>query len=173
MAPKATPAAHKTAVAPVRRVPDLTFQLKHIAHVLTTELTAALAEIDSSPRLHCVLAHALTGKLTQAQVAELADLDKTTMVVTMDELEKAGLAERRPSSTDRRARIISVTEAGVQHIADGLVIIDRIHSEVLGTLPEDERKVFASAVQRLTEGRLSTPIESPRPVRRAREARIR
>lgn len=171
MAPTATPDAPRP-TPPARSVPDLTFQLKHIAHVLTTELTAALAEIDSSPRLHCVLAHALPGELTQAQVAELADLDKTTMVVTMDELEKAGLAERRPSSTDRRARIISVTEAGVQHITDGLAIIDRIHSEVLGTLPEGERKVFAAALQRLTEGRLATPVESPRPVRRAREARI-
>jgi MarR family transcriptional regulator for hemolysin len=36
-----------------------------------------------------------------------------THVVTVDELEKAGLAERRPSSRDRRARVISVTEAGV------------------------------------------------------------
>ena len=39
-------------------------------------------------------------------------LDKTTMVVTVDELERAGLAERQASSTDRRARIIKVTPAG-------------------------------------------------------------
>jgi len=44
---------------------------------------------------------------TQIQIAELAYLDKTTMVVTVDALEKAGLAQRRQSSTDRRARIVA------------------------------------------------------------------
>ena len=62
--------------------------------------------------MHCVLYHALGGEFTQIQLAEQCALDKTTMVVTMDALEKAGLAERRPSPTDRRARIIAVTDAG-------------------------------------------------------------
>ena len=59
-----------------------------------------------------MLIKALEGELTQIQLAERCALDKTTMVVTVDELEKAGLAERRPSPTDRRARIIAVTDAG-------------------------------------------------------------
>ena len=62
--------------------------------------------------MHCVLYHALDGEFTQIQLAEQCALDKTTMVVTMDALEQAGLAERRPSPTDRRARIIAVTDAG-------------------------------------------------------------
>ncbi len=44
---------------------------------------------------------------TQIRLAERCALDKTTMVVTGDELERSGLAERRPSPTDRRARIIA------------------------------------------------------------------
>ncbi|MEK8105286.1 MarR family winged helix-turn-helix transcriptional regulator [Micromonospora sp. M12] len=39
-------------------------------------------------------------------------MDKTTMVVTLDQLERAGLAERRPVPTDRRARLVAVTPAG-------------------------------------------------------------
>ena len=46
--------------------------------------------------MHCVLYHALAGEFTQIQLAEQCALDKTTMVVTMDALESAGLAERRP-----------------------------------------------------------------------------
>jgi DNA-binding MarR family transcriptional regulator len=65
-----------------------------------------------SPRAHNVLAAAMTGEHTQIEIARMIGLDKTTMVVTLDELQAAGLAERRPSATDRRARIIAVTPAG-------------------------------------------------------------
>ena len=65
-------------------------------------MSAALAEAGLTARMHCVLVHALEEERTQIQLAELGDMDKTTMVVTVDALEKAGLAQRRPSRTDRR-----------------------------------------------------------------------
>lgn len=118
-----------------------------------------------------MLFHAQETERTQIQLAELSDLDKTTMVVTVDELEKAGLAERRPSATDRRARIISVTEAGERAVERGTAIADRVHREVLESLPGPERDVFVSALTRLVDGPLAEPVESERAVRRARRAR--
>jgi DNA-binding MarR family transcriptional regulator len=109
---------------------------------------------------------------TQIQLAELADLDKTTMVVTVDKLEKAGWAVRRPSSTDRRARIIQVTEAGARVVADGAQIVDRVHGAVLDSLPAEEREPFVSALQRLVGGHLAMPSSSPgQAVRRTRQPR--
>src|SRR4051794_21441402 len=96
---------------------DLMFLLAQASHVLMTELTAALAELGITQRHYCVLCKALDGgELTQIRLAELCGMDKTTMVVTIDELERAGLAERRPSATDRRARIIAVTESGAKTV---------------------------------------------------------
>jgi len=155
--------------APTRTVRDLTGLMNHASHVLTTRLTAALAEIGLTPRMQCVLVHALEQERTQIQLAELADLDKTTMVVTVDHLESAGYAERRPSTTDRRARIIAVTPAGERIATAGQQIVDRVHSEVLGGLPKDQRDTFVRALVELVEGDLSTPQESARPVRRARQ----
>jgi MarR family transcriptional regulator for hemolysin len=155
----------------VRTVRDLTGQLMHAAHVLHTRLAAALAEIDSSPRLHCVLAHAMESERTQIQLAEIADLDKTTMVVTIDELERRQLAARHLSSTDRRARIVKVTPAGEALVERGVEIVDRVHAEVLSSLPDGEREAFVSALGRLAEGELSVPAECDRPVRRARQTR--
>ena len=83
-------------------------------------MTARLAGLGISPRAPLrARERRWRGELTQSQLAELCALDKTTMVVTLDELERAGLAERRPSSTDRRARIIAVTEAGERIVARG------------------------------------------------------
>lgn len=156
-------------MAPTNTEPDLSFLLDHTSHVLRTRMAAALAEIGLTPRMHCVLVHALEEERTQIQLAEIGDMDKTTMVVTVDALERAGLAERRPSVKDRRARIIAVTQKGTRAARRSQKIVDRVHGEVLGTLPTDEREVFLRAMNRLVAGRLAKPVENPQQVRRARQ----
>ncbi|MGA4866373.1 MarR family winged helix-turn-helix transcriptional regulator [Streptomyces lavendulocolor] len=158
-----------TAMSPARTEPDLSFLLDHTSHVLRTRMSAALAEIGLTARMHCVLVHALEEERTQIQLAEIGDMDKTTMVVTVDALEKAGLAERRPSSTDRRARIIAVTEEGARVARRSQEIVDRVHQEALGSLSAGDREVFLRALGQLVEGHLATPMEGPRPARRARQ----
>jgi DNA-binding MarR family transcriptional regulator len=156
-----------TMSAPTRTVADLSHLLTHAGHVLATQMTAAFAELGITPRGYCVLYHALEAERTQIELAEISDLDKTTMVVTVDEMEKAGLAERRPSSKDRRARVITVTPAGEKAVAAGAKIADRVHREALEAVPEEQRDVLVDALTRLVEGHLATPVESP--VRRARQ----
>jgi MarR family transcriptional regulator, transcriptional regulator for hemolysin len=151
-----------------RQVIDLSFLLNHTSHVLATRMTAAFAEIGSTPRDYCVLAHAMSGEYTQIELAKLSDLDKTTMLNTLDELERAGYAERRPSPADRRVRIVAVTPAGAGLVAAGHRIADRVHGEVLDALPREERQAFTGALTGLAAGLLAEPVECDRPVRRAR-----
>ncbi|RSN05661.1 MarR family transcriptional regulator [Nonomuraea sp. WAC 01424] len=158
-----------TSMAPSRTEHDLSFLLDHTSHVLRTRMAAALAELGLTARMHCVLVHALEEERTQIQLAEIGDMDKTTMVVTVDALEKAGLAERRPSSTDRRARIIAVTEKGAEVARRSQEIVDGVHTAALGSLPGKEREALVRALNRLVTGHLETPAEAPQPVRRARE----
>ncbi|NKZ06096.1 MarR family winged helix-turn-helix transcriptional regulator [Actinomadura latina] len=158
-----------TSMAPGRTKPDLSFLLDHTGHVLRTRMTAALAEIGLTPRMHCVLVHALAEERTQIQLAEIGDMDKTTMVVTVDALEKAGLAERRPSPADRRARIIAVTEEGARVAARSQEIVDGVHGAALASLPPAERDALLRALDMLVTGHLSTPVESPQPARRVRQ----
>src|SRR6201985_2280536 len=95
-----------------RQVLDLSFLLTHSAHVLATRMAAAFAQIGITPREYCVLAHAMGGQYTRIELAKLADLDKTTMLNTMDYLEREGYAERTPSPADRRAPVHTVTAGG-------------------------------------------------------------
>ena len=150
---------------------DLALLLSQAAHGLHAELTAALTELGISPRAHCVLSKAMGGERTQSQLAGLCALDKTTMVVTIDELEKAGLAERRLSGTDRRARIIWVSPAGERIVARGREIVARIYDDVLGALPDAERERFVDALG-LVAGRLANPPVCEPPVRRPRVSSI-
>ena len=150
-------------------VPDLSFLLDHTSHVLRTRMAAALAEIGMTARMHCVLVKALEQERTQAQIAELGDMDKTTMVVTVDALEKAGLAERRPSVSDRRARIIAVTKKGAATVKQSQAIVDRVHSDAISSLSEASRANLIESLATLAQGQLATPMDSAAPVRRARQ----
>ncbi|WP_328752758.1 MarR family winged helix-turn-helix transcriptional regulator [Streptomyces sp. NBC_00285] len=160
-----------TAMTPARTEPDLSFLLDHTSHVLRSKMSAALAEIGLTARMHCVLVHALEEERTQIQLAEIGDMDKTTMVVTVDALEKAGLAERRPSSTDRRARIIAVTDEGARIAEQSQAIVDRVHRDALATLPGRDKEVLLRALKRLVDDGLASPVEAPRAARRARQSR--
>jgi DNA-binding MarR family transcriptional regulator len=88
------------------------------------------------------------------------------MVVTVDELEKAGLVERQTSATDRRARIIVVTELGRKVHASATDVVARVYEDVLSTMPTAERSAFMSGLTRLVENRLSTPVACQRAPRR-------
>jgi DNA-binding MarR family transcriptional regulator len=160
-----------TAMTPSRTEPDLSFLLDHTSHVLRSKMSAALAEIGLTARMHCVLVHALEEERTQIQLAEIGDMDKTTMVVTVDALEKAGLAERRPSSTDRRARIIAVTDEGARVAGQSQQIVDRVHREALAALPEEDAQALLRILNRLVGDSLANPVETPRPARRARQSK--
>jgi DNA-binding MarR family transcriptional regulator len=154
--------------APERTERDITGLLNTAGHVLSNRLGAALADVELTPRMQCVLVHALEEERTQIQLAALADLDKTTMVSTVDELEKRGLAERRPSAGDRRARIIAVTEKGRAAAAEGQRIVDRVHAEALDGLGPQARAAFVEALGVLA----GTPKDpGPQAIRRPRGRR--
>src|SRR5436190_14865675 len=80
--------------------------LLYRAHwALAAEMTTALAPLGLSARAYHVLRAALDGEHTQKELADMIGLDKTTMVVTIDELERDGLAERFFFSSRRRHTI--------------------------------------------------------------------
>jgi MarR family transcriptional regulator for hemolysin len=146
-------------------VTNLTWLLSQASYALATRLTAALEEVGVSPRSYCVLSTAMTGEFTQIELAQAVGIDKTTMVVTIDQLEAAGLAKRRPVGDDRRARIVAVTKAGERKVARAEQIVDKLHAEVLAELPAREREAFVSGLIRLV-GNLPGVAECAKPVRR-------
>lgn len=153
---------------PERTERDITGLLNMAGHVMANRLCVALDEVGLTPRMQCVLVHAMEQERTQIQLAALADLDKTTMVSTVDEMERRGLAERRPSAADRRARIIAVTEKGRRAAEEGQRIVDRVHAEALDGLSASARSAFLEVVGVLA-GAAKDP--GPQPIRRARGRR--
>jgi MarR family transcriptional regulator, transcriptional regulator for hemolysin len=147
---------------------DLSYLFDKASQALAARMADALAALHISPRDYCVLSKAAPAALTQGELAELALLDKTTMVVTLDRLEGDGLARRMPSPTDRRARIVETTDAGDTTLAEARTVIDDVYADVLGVLPAEQREVFLDALVTLVGpgGPLSEVDATPRATRR-------
>jgi DNA-binding MarR family transcriptional regulator len=121
--------------------------LARATQLLTAEFGSALEASEGiSLRQHSVLATAMTGEQTQTDLARIVGLDKTTMMVTLDELERAGLAERRPVPTDRRARLVAVTPEGEHAVQQANAILARVKQQVLTLLPAEQRDGFLQSL---------------------------
>ena len=136
---------------------NLNWLLTQAHYSLATELTAALEPLGVTPRGHAVLAAAMTGAHTQKQLAELVGLDKTTMVVTLDELEEAGLARRVPAPSDRRARVVEVTKDGARKVVEAEKVAMRVQADVLASLRETRGEQLLEGLCELVRQRLGEP----------------
>jgi len=128
---------------------DLCWLLTRASQLLNAEFTSALENCGISPRQHFVLSAALGEEHTQTDLARVVGLDKTTLMVTLDELERDGLAERRPLPGDRRARIVAVTPAGERKLREADEVLERVRAEMLSILPAPERDSFLQSLGRL------------------------
>jgi MarR family transcriptional regulator for hemolysin len=152
-------AAHPSADPPVTEfVGQLFFRLWRATHTRTAEL---LGSVGLTPALFALLnvIGAREGAIQQELGAALA-IDRSTMVSLIDQLEDAGLARRRPSATDRRAREIAITPKGLRLLQRARGLISQVEDEVLGGLTAEERHELLTLLRRALVSAPSQPLWS-------------
>jgi DNA-binding MarR family transcriptional regulator len=87
---------------------------------------------------------------TQVALAHAIGADKTRIIATFDELQQAGLIAREPDPADRRARLLSITEAGRRARRAVQAEIQANEERVLSLLPVADREAFLRAAQTLS-----------------------
>ena len=75
-----------------------------------------------------------TARLTE--LAERANITQQAMGKLVKEMEQVGYVKRHTDSSDKRAKIIELTERGEQLVSDSLEIVDEIISEYTFSLGE-------------------------------------
>jgi DNA-binding MarR family transcriptional regulator len=101
--------------------------------------------------LHC------GGPAIMRDLAGQLGMTARNMTATVDALEDAGLAHRRPHPSDRRATLVELTPAGLcvaeSTMASGLATV----AAVFDTLSEAEQQQFVSTIRRLSAAMYATP----------------
>jgi DNA-binding MarR family transcriptional regulator len=69
----------------------------------------------------------------------------------VDGLERVGMAERRPDPTDRRAKLVAITDAGEAGLDMANATLERLFTQIFGVLSESDRVTFLRLLERLDE----------------------
>src|SRR4029450_7967848 len=150
-------ATHPSAEPPVTEfVGQLFFRLWRAAHVRATDV---LGSVGLTPALFALLnVIAAREGAIQQELGAVLGTDRSTMVSLIDQLESAGLAKRRPSARDRRAREIAITPKGRRLLGPPRRMISEPEDEVRPGLPAAERREFLRLLRRALESAPAQPL---------------
>lgn len=87
--------------------------------------------------------------VTQQELSEQSNVDRSTMVALLDDLEARGLAERRAHAEDRRKRAVHLTEEGEAMLRRLQGEARRAGEEFFGPLDAEERATLHALLRKL------------------------
>src|ERR1700761_1170542 len=87
--------------------------------------------------------------VSQARLAELAEVDPMTMVRILDRMEADGVLERRPDPPDRRARCLYLTPKAKPVLDQIWQLSDEIRAEMFTGIAKTDRDVFMGVLERM------------------------
>ena len=87
----------------------------------------------------------------QVTLADFLEVQPITLVHLIDQLEAAGLVERRPDPADRRAHRLYLTEAAAGPLADAEKIGHQVRAEAARGLSTDEVDAVMHALRTMRE----------------------
>jgi DNA-binding MarR family transcriptional regulator len=140
-------------VSTTRPDAHLGYLLKHVQLRFFQLSGAALAPLGISGREAAVLRaidepHALS----QGEIARRMDVDRTTMVALIDDLQDKGLVQRRQDPGDRRKNVVELTDAGRDTVHRAASVAAQAEREFLSPLPADEATRFRRSLRLLLGG---------------------
>jgi DNA-binding MarR family transcriptional regulator len=140
---------------------QLFFRLWRASHTRTAD---ALTSLGLTPALFAVLnvLRAREGTIQQ-QLSSDMGIDPSAMVKLINELEDAGLADRRRRPNDRRSWEVTITPKGRRTLQRARRLASQVEDEVLGGLTATDRR------QLLTLLRQALASAPPQPAWRAEE----
>jgi DNA-binding MarR family transcriptional regulator len=150
---------------------QLLFRLWRANHTRAAEV---LGSVGLTTALFALLnvVNAREGAIQQ-ELGSALGVDRSTMVSLIDQLESAGLATRRPSAEDRRAREIAITPKGRRLLKRARRLIAQAENEVLGGLSPEERRELKALLRRALDSAPAQPLWSSEEERQHPDSEVR
>ena len=147
---------------PEELVSSALFLLKRLGMTGKERSFVAYSEAGLHPYHHAILAVLDEGSLaTQGAIADTLGYDKGQLVGLLDELENAGLIERRRDPDDRRRQLVRMTASGRKTLDRLRRLSSQLEDEFLATLSGEERAQLHALLLRLAEQHLPNCRFSP------------
>ncbi|WP_211335542.1 MarR family winged helix-turn-helix transcriptional regulator [Lentzea flaviverrucosa] len=109
--------------------------LMHLGRDVDARLRRQLSAYGLTPRHGYTLSHLCeNGPTSQQSLLDVLDVDPSVLVAILNDLENAGLAERKRDPEDRRRHIVEMSEQGRSALTAMEGTIDTIERELLADL---------------------------------------
>jgi DNA-binding MarR family transcriptional regulator len=140
---------------PVELVDSTLFLLKRLGMLAKDRSLRAYEETGLHPYHYAILALLDQGEQeTQGAIAEALGYDKGQLVGLLDELEAAGLVERRRDLADRRRHVVLMTPDGVEALERLRRVSASVEEEFLAPLGERERQELHALLLKVAQAHL-------------------
>ena len=138
--------------APAETPARLSLLLHRVNFELQDQLERALEPLGIKVPHYAVLSVLAAGqRASQIDVGGQIRCDRNKMVVLVDELEARGLARRQANPADRRAKTVSLTDAGRVALHKALMLEQEVEARVLAPLKPAQREAFHELLRTLAE----------------------
>lgn len=93
--------------------------------------------------------------ISQKSLADALEIEVASLMRTLGQLEEQGLVNRHCCSEDKRARIVSLTDAGLELLAQMEQRIMQARHDLLGNVDEAELARFELTLGKITDNALA------------------
>ncbi len=129
------------------------FLLGKVGQLAREEFDRAIRHMGLKSRHYGALAVlAAEGSHVQRELGEKLQIDRSTMVSLVDDLEGMGLVERRRDREDRRRYELTLTNAGRGALSEAESLVEGAQEAVLAPLDEDQRRELHGLLTSLLRG---------------------
>ncbi len=129
---------------------DLGWMLGVVFRAYIRAAEHAVGDLPGGPRgYHVLTAADRQPARNQGAIAEELGIDRTVLTYLIDDLERDGLALRRPDPADRRSRLVTLTDAGREAARHRREELRRVESRLLQALTPDENATLRALLRRV------------------------
>jgi DNA-binding MarR family transcriptional regulator len=126
------------------------YNIKRAYMVLHSDAQATLAELGLRVlSFSCLSVIAQNPGIAPSVLAERLKMERSNLVVVIDELETRALVSRTPSKTDRRRFALNVTVRGRRLHDTAVKALHQSEARLLGRLTQDEQALLVSTMRRI------------------------
>lgn len=123
------------------------FLLHDIARLMRKKFDQRARALGLSRAQWQVLVHLSRHEgINQSGLAEILEVENITLGRLIDRMEEAGWVERRPDRSDRRARLLYMTEKAAPMMERMRALAEETRNEALAGLPPDRREELIDAL---------------------------
>lgn len=126
------------------------YNLKRAYVIVQNDFRQALGEDGFAPRVFSALSLVVQyPNINQSELARMLGIERSGLVVIVDELQSRGLLHREAVPGDRRVQALVPTAAGQKAYAEALEIVRAHEAALLSNLSEEETETLIALLRKI------------------------